>query len=523
MAQLAVTVGSCQPECDLQLVRGAAGAPDPTSKHASPPDETTQPTIRQSRRPKIKKQKSGDKSTYQRASAEESASTGLDSGPSIDEATILETAPASSNTPGAVTTTKQPVSVGAMASRKLANKYNLGQEPSDYVKADGFDVVGKHALSHIIGKPAARRTDEKDGKVESQIDIPLDDKDFEKRWQRMNRTDVTCDEVMKISNFESRIDNYKGLAILPGEKELISVPVAAMKNAPLSGSARGNWVAGDGAVVLSETPDKKVKLAFFMITENRSGSATEKFKEQGSDEAVFQSVQAVYEAVRIQETFFGCSMVEGNFFHVDVAAFDKAVAKTTFAGDTKTKLKVEDPCCKDCNCMECYNCCVGFSCCCMECCDCTRRGYTIHGEWNAGFEEDTEIPRMIEMKVEGESDIVTHEFPGVKAMTFPEEQARLLELSRYVNINYRNSKTNEIQTCQLLVQPQVTMDVVCKFVGMLSQHLVALPDGKSRSGLSEVSSSSPLSSMPAMVEMSSKPKKERRGWRSYQCKCLPLC
>jgi len=390
------------------------------------------------------------------------------------------------------------------------NQFGIGATPGPFVKK----LLGKHAvdksytkLSTSPEKSASTADGETEGEKAPIQQSMLNDEDFLQRLSRVQDLDKSCQDVFEQAITGNVGGDLKAMVILPGEKELVSIPVVAMMGAPFKDGK--TEVLGQGVVILTEGADKRHRLIFIMVTDSREIHATEKWSLSDHKGTKRVAGDGEYLVSRGQERFLGFFNVEGGLFDVQVEARDEAILKALFSADetsSKEREKRSNKSCCSClwTCMGCpkrcvnkccscvKGCCSCFKGCCSEggkcscfkcCCSCSccksstpasEPDVSVDqaGSWDFSAEFSANLKDLIEAKIQTITNDASYKFPNCPSLTNPEDRAVLVEFTRCVNLKYRNSSTNKIQQCTLVVQPQVAYSQIAAFASMLSVHTI---------------------------------------------------
>jgi len=356
------------------------------------------------------------------------------------------------------------------------NKFGIGATPGPFVKT----LLGKHAVDKSYEKFAIEENEDGENRP------MLTDEDYRQRLSRVQGFDKSCQDV-----FEQAINgNVRGdlttMIILPGEKELASIPVVAMMGGPFEDGE--TEILGQGAVILTESADKKHRLIFSMLADSREIQAKEQWSLSDQKGTKRVAGDGEYLVARGQDRFLGFFNVEGGLFDVQVKAHDEAILKALFSA-SQTSSKEKQPCC------DCFQGCVGclkgcpifkdcpiFKCCsCFKGCACARDpDVALAGSWSFSAEFSANLKDLIEAKIQTITNNASYKFPDCPSLTNPEDRAVLVEFTRCVKLQYRNSSTNKIQQCTLVVQPQVPYATIAAFASMVSVYTIRGEPGEEK-------------------------------------------
>ena len=293
--------------------------------------------------------------------------------------------------------------------------------------------------------------------------------DAEERWKRIQDVDGSCAEVLEQSSGDvATLDEWKSMMLVDNETEVMMLPCIAFSGMPAQPKG---IIIGQGMLLLSKVKDpetgSKYRLHFVMKYSQASMEAEETWGEQTKGCCCFTStghqVQSDYTSKHAMDMLGSSMDLDSNLFHVHYQVKDEATLVSTFGGGFNPWRRVGAVAVA-----------AGGSCfsCCGLCCVNNSTG----GYWSSttSFEDalDFHTTVIAQEMVKAE----TFKFPNLAPVQHQMERAAITKKLHTITLKYRCTQTNDVQTCEIVVNPDEKISNIGKLTSWLSNKVSEVPE-----------------------------------------------
>jgi hypothetical protein len=360
---------------------------------------------------------------------------------------------------------------GALAPGELACKLGLKEPPTNYI--DG--KVSKTWATRLESNTLLS-----EGKEEEPVLTPAD---AEERWKRIQDVDGSCAEVLEQSSGDvATLDEWKSMMLVDNETEVMMLPCIAFSGMPAQPKG---IIIGQGMLLLSKVKDpetgSKYRLHFVMKNSQASMEAEETWGEQTKGcccccKSTGHQVQSDYTSKHAMDMLGSSMDLDGNLFHVHYQVKDEATLVSTFGGGFNSGQR------GGCSCCSCGGSCCSCSCCgsCFSCCGlcCVNKNTNKNtgGYWSSttSFEDTLDFHTTVVAQEMVKAE--TFKFPNLAPVQHEMERAAITKKLHTITLKYRCTKTNDVQTCEIVVKPDEKISNIGKLTSWLSNKVSEVPE-----------------------------------------------
>jgi len=113
-------------------------------------------------------------------------------------------------------------------------------------------------------------------------------------------------------------------------------------------------------------------------------------------------------------------------------------------------------------------------------CDCEDT--ETDGTWSNRAKFSAALRSYTDFVVDEGSNSTSHKFPGIAAVTHHQQHAMMTSQLHALHLVYRDTATNSVKPCIVVVSPRIPIPTIGKFASWLSTLVTADPEGQRSSG-----------------------------------------
>jgi len=296
-------------------------------------------------------------------------------------------------------------------------------------------------------------------------EVKLSDADGQERYKRVAGLDHSC--LVGLNQIITGIagpDQWKQMLLIDGEEEVVTLPFVGISGMP---ATPAETLVGEGLLLLTRVGGGSHRLHFAIKCDSASMEADEAWGER--DEGCLcctsktHDVSASYKSKHGQDTFFSVISLDNNIFHCHSQMEDQATLAAAFGGKSEKK-----DCCQEC--CKCVPCCGP---CCGPCCP---QNTETSGTWSNKAKFSAALRSYTDFVVDEGSNNTSHKFPGIAAVTHHQQHAMMTSQLHALHLVYRDTATNSVKPCIVVVSPRIPIPTIGKFASWLSTLVTADPE-----------------------------------------------